>query len=256
MPPRPQPLLDFRDRQQRHADQGDPAPRVGIDRGGAARRRWMSWPRRRPRFARGGRVRDRAGDRGAGAAKLRPRPCAIPPRAHTSNFPSAGRRNSARRCQTWPIRENGRVWCASAMATCAWETSRSSMAGSRRSTVSSSNDNLRWIDVINEVAFTYTDLQDRNRPDLAHRFLNRYLKTTGDYASMRVLRFYVVYRAMVRAAQTGIDTGEIPVCARELACSVLDPDQGGRRRRCLCSAAFVDLLDDATTLAAGRTQVQ
>lgn len=118
------------------------------------------------------------------------------------------------------------------------------------------DENLRWIDVINEVAFTYTDLQDRNRPDLAHRFLNRYLKTTGDYASMRVLRFYVVYRAMVRAAQTGIDTGEIPVCARELACSVLDPDQGGRRRRCLCSAAFVDLLDDATTLAAGRTQVQ
>jgi predicted kinase len=43
------------------------------------------------------------------------------------------------------------------------------------------------------------DLCDRGRPDLAHRFLNAYLEITGDYDGLSVLRFYLVYRAMVRA---------------------------------------------------------
>ena len=61
------------------------------------------------------------------------------------------------------------------------------------------NDELRWIDVMNEVAFLMMDLEDRRRGDLAWRFLNRYLETTGDYAGVRVLRFYAVYRSLVRA---------------------------------------------------------
>jgi hypothetical protein len=61
------------------------------------------------------------------------------------------------------------------------------------------NDTMRWIDVMSEVAFTAMDLHDRGRPDLAHRFLNAYLEITGDYAGLSVLRFYLVYRAMVRA---------------------------------------------------------
>ncbi|RPH93365.1 MAG: aminoglycoside phosphotransferase [Lysobacterales bacterium] len=61
------------------------------------------------------------------------------------------------------------------------------------------NEDLRWIDVMSEVAFLVMDLEDRNRGDLAWRFLNRYLETTGDYAGLRVLRFYLVYRALVRA---------------------------------------------------------
>ena len=58
---------------------------------------------------------------------------------------------------------------------------------------------LRWIDVQSEIAFMVMDLQARNRPDLAQRFLNRYLEFTGDYAGLAVVRFYLVYRAMVRA---------------------------------------------------------
>lgn len=61
------------------------------------------------------------------------------------------------------------------------------------------NANLRWIDVQSETAFMVMDLQAKNRPDLAQRFLNRYLEFTGDYAGLAVLRFYLVYRAMVRA---------------------------------------------------------
>ena len=58
---------------------------------------------------------------------------------------------------------------------------------------------LRWIDVISDIAFLVMDLQDRKQPLLAQRFLNRYLHHTGDYAGLGVFRFYLVYRALVRA---------------------------------------------------------
>jgi aminoglycoside phosphotransferase family enzyme/predicted kinase len=58
---------------------------------------------------------------------------------------------------------------------------------------------LRWIDVMSEVAFLFMDLLDRGADELAWRFLNAYLEETGDYSGVAVLRFHVVYRAMVRA---------------------------------------------------------
>jgi uncharacterized protein len=61
------------------------------------------------------------------------------------------------------------------------------------------NDDMRWSDVMADVAFLTMDLRDRGRADFAARFLNAYLELTGDYAGVQVLRFYVVYRAMVRA---------------------------------------------------------
>lgn len=61
------------------------------------------------------------------------------------------------------------------------------------------NPDLRWIDVLSEVAFCTMDLADRNRPDFAHRFLNAYLEKTGDYSGLDVLPFYLTYRALVRA---------------------------------------------------------
>lgn len=61
------------------------------------------------------------------------------------------------------------------------------------------NESMRWIDVMNEVAFMVMDLHDRGRADLAYRFLNAYLEQTGDYAGLAVLPFYLVYRALVRA---------------------------------------------------------
>ncbi|MGC1952928.1 MAG: AAA family ATPase [Gammaproteobacteria bacterium] len=61
------------------------------------------------------------------------------------------------------------------------------------------NDQLRWIDVMSELAFTVMDLRDRGYPSLACRFLNRYLERSGDYAGLGVLRYYLVYRALVRA---------------------------------------------------------
>ena len=61
------------------------------------------------------------------------------------------------------------------------------------------NPDFRWIDVMNEIAFLAMDLFDHRLPRLAFRFVNAYLEATGDYAGLRVLRFYLVYRALVRA---------------------------------------------------------
>jgi uncharacterized protein len=61
------------------------------------------------------------------------------------------------------------------------------------------NEDMRWGDVMGDVGFLVMDLQDRGRPDYASRFLNTYLELTGDYGGVQILRFYVVYRAMVRA---------------------------------------------------------
>ena len=63
---------------------------------------------------------------------------------------------------------------------------------------------LRWIDVTSEVAFTVMDLLQRGRSHLAWRFLNAYLEGTGDYDGIGVLRFYLAYRAMVRAKVAAI----------------------------------------------------
>ena len=58
---------------------------------------------------------------------------------------------------------------------------------------------LRWIDVISEVAFLAMDLESRGQAAFAHRFVNKYLEHTGDYGGLSLLRFYCVYRALVRA---------------------------------------------------------
>ena len=70
------------------------------------------------------------------------------------------------------------------------------------------NPALRFIDVTSEVAFLSMDLEGRGRTDLAWRFLNRWLEHTGDYAGLAALRFYQVYRAMVRAKVDCIRAGQ------------------------------------------------
>ena len=63
------------------------------------------------------------------------------------------------------------------------------------------NMNFYWIDVVSEIAFLVMDLEDRKHHAFARRFLNSYLEITGDYEGLRLLRFYKVYRAMVRAKE-------------------------------------------------------
>ncbi len=78
------------------------------------------------------------------------------------------------------------------------------------------NEDLRWMDVASEIAFVYIDLLAHQQAGLANCLLNEVLSRSGDYQAARVLRFYAVYRAMVRAkvaalrqVQTGVDEPEV-----------------------------------------------
>ena len=66
------------------------------------------------------------------------------------------------------------------------------------------NAGLRWIDVAAELAFTLIDLLDHGQGGLASWLLNEWLVVGGDFDALRVLRFYAVYRALVRAKVTAI----------------------------------------------------
>ena len=67
---------------------------------------------------------------------------------------------------------------------------------------------LRWIDVMSEVAFCFMDLLHRQHSDLAMRFLNAWLETSGDYEGVALLRYYTVYRALVRAKVAALRAGQ------------------------------------------------
>ncbi|WP_291994552.1 bifunctional aminoglycoside phosphotransferase/ATP-binding protein [Candidatus Accumulibacter sp. ACC003] len=66
------------------------------------------------------------------------------------------------------------------------------------------SEDLRWIDVASEIAFTYIDLIDQGQPGLAGWLLDEWLACNGDYDALHVLRFYAVYRALVRAKVAAI----------------------------------------------------
>lgn len=92
---------------------------------------------------------------------------------------------------------------------------------------------LRVVDVMNEAAFVVMDLIAHGRSDHAFTFLNRYLEVGGDYPGLKVLRFYLVYRALVRAKVRTIKVsqehtlhtaGHGPRPYLRLALSLLEPD--------------------------------
>ncbi|MES9854719.1 MAG: AAA family ATPase [Candidatus Thiodiazotropha sp. L084R] len=66
------------------------------------------------------------------------------------------------------------------------------------------NPTLRWIDTLSDIAFLLMDLQHRGLSQSSDQLLNRYLEETGDYAGLPLLRFYLLYRAMVRAKVSAI----------------------------------------------------
>ena len=71
------------------------------------------------------------------------------------------------------------------------------------------SEQLRWIDVMSEIAFLVMDLHERDQASLAWRFINVYLEQSGDYAGTCVLPFYLCYRAMVRAKVEAIRAKQV-----------------------------------------------
>jgi aminoglycoside phosphotransferase family enzyme/predicted kinase len=79
------------------------------------------------------------------------------------------------------------------------------------------NPELRWIDIQSEAAFCYMDLLQRSHADWAWLFLNLWLEATGDHAGLALLRYYAVYRALVRAKVSAIRTAQTAGSERDAA---------------------------------------
>ena len=61
------------------------------------------------------------------------------------------------------------------------------------------NEDLRWTDVIADLAFLAMDLAGKKQPKLANQLINTYLLFTEDYEGLNLLAYYLSYRAVVRA---------------------------------------------------------
>jgi uncharacterized protein len=61
------------------------------------------------------------------------------------------------------------------------------------------DDNLRYLDTIDDAAFLTMDLEFLGREDLGEFFLNQYTRLAADPAPQSLKDFYIAYRALVRA---------------------------------------------------------
>ena len=61
------------------------------------------------------------------------------------------------------------------------------------------DDRLRWVDVLDDVAFLAMDLERLGRADLARSFLHQYLTVSGATGNPSLEHHYIAYRAFVRA---------------------------------------------------------
>jgi aminoglycoside phosphotransferase family enzyme len=77
---------------------------------------------------------------------------------------------------------------------------------------------LRWIDVVNDLAFLYMDLTERGRADLAWTLVNAWATRTGDHAGLCLLPFYALYRTMVRVKVAALRRGQHDEVDHRRAC--------------------------------------
>ena len=89
---------------------------------------------------------------------------------------------------------------------------------------------LRWIDVLDDIAFPVMDFMARGRVDFAFRLLNRWLDGTGDHAGLPALRFSLVYRALVRAQVEHLNGPGHEAAARRYLDTALALAQPGQPR--------------------------
>ena len=71
------------------------------------------------------------------------------------------------------------------------------------------NDELRWIDVANDMAFAWMDLLNEGQPGLANTLLSEWVDASGDVSAPAVWDFFASYRACVRAKIAAIRLGQL-----------------------------------------------
>lgn len=84
------------------------------------------------------------------------------------------------------------------------------------------NDRLRWIDVICDAAFLEMDLAFCGHVELARSFINAYLEQTGDYRSLVILRWFLVYRSLIRAMVATMRSEQSHLTSSERDAAILD----------------------------------
>jgi hypothetical protein len=97
------------------------------------------------------------------------------------------------------------------------------------------NAALRHGDLVADIGFTFMDLWRHGLPALAWRFASRWAEGIGDHAGLALLRFFAVYRALVRA--------KVAV----LRAAQGDADAPGAARRDIALAADIAGLDGPAT---------
>jgi aminoglycoside phosphotransferase family enzyme/predicted kinase len=70
------------------------------------------------------------------------------------------------------------------------------------------DDQLRWCDVVADVASLAMDLEHRGRPELATALLSRYRGAAGDDWPASLAHHYIAYRAQVRALVAGLRSAQ------------------------------------------------
>ncbi|WP_442509608.1 AAA family ATPase [Novipirellula sp. SH528] len=77
------------------------------------------------------------------------------------------------------------------------------------------NPRMRWIDVMSDAAFLMMDFAARGHLEFGRSFANHYLQRTGDYESLHTLRWFLVYRAIVRGLVASIRANQSDVSMAE-----------------------------------------
>lgn len=97
------------------------------------------------------------------------------------------------------------------------------------------DDDLRWIDVLDDVAFLAMDLIAHEQSAFAYRWINACLEAGGDHDGLPALRFFMVRRALVRAQvkaiaeEQGVVAPHGPRAADYLRLAVSLAREGGAR---------------------------
>ena len=105
--------------------------------------------------------------------------------------------------------------CARPMATCTWATSTQIDGRTVLFDCLEFSADLRWTDVFSDVAFMAMDLRSHGLDALSHRFVNAYVERSGDAEGLRVLRYYRVHRALVRAKVAALRAAQLADAAAQ-----------------------------------------
>ncbi len=81
---------------------------------------------------------------------------------------------------------------------------------------------LRFIDVINDIAFLTMDLAERGHADLRRAVLQAWAETSGDWTGLPLLPYYEAYRALVRAKVDAVRALQLEAGSPARAAAVAD----------------------------------